>query len=67
MMKLKINKEAKNFAVDPETSMINDDYNTDEFSAGSVVRLKQDGATFVAETNASPWTIYANPKTIEVW
>lgn len=40
---------------------------TKDFSVGSVVRLKQDGATFVAETNASPWTIYANPKTIEVW
>ena len=102
MMKLKINKEAKNFAVelekeypslksyhelipkevgcpweevvcldvhpdnaiDPETRMINDDYKTKVFS---VVRLKQDGATFVADTNASPWTIYANPKTIEVW
>lgn len=53
--------------IDPETSMINDDYNTKDFSVGSVVRLKHDGATFVAETNASPWTIYANPKTIEVW
>lgn len=53
--------------VDPETSMINDDYNTKDFSVGSVVRLKHDGATFVAETNASPCTIYANPKTIEVW
>lgn len=67
MMKLKINKEAKNFAVELETSMINDDYNTKDFSVGSVVRLKHDGATFVAETNVSPWTIYANPKTIEVW
>lgn len=53
--------------IDPETSMINDDYNTKDFSVGSVVRLKHDGATFVAETNASPWTVYANPKTIEVW
>lgn len=118
MMKLKINKEAKNFAVelekdypslksyhelisnevgcpweevvcldvhpdnaigdeegwqieaffprgiDPETSMINE---YQRFFCWFGSTFEHDGATFVAETNASPWTIYANPKTIEVW
>lgn len=53
--------------VDPKTDIINDDYHTNEFSIGNVIRLIQDGVVFVAETNASPWIVYANPKTIEVW
>lgn len=46
---------------------IDDDYHTSDFSIGSVIRLKQDGVVFVAETNASPWIVYANPNNIEAW
>lgn len=51
--------------VDPQTEIIDDDYNTSDFAVGSVICLKQDGVVFVAETNASPWIVYANPNIIE--
>ena len=53
--------------IDPQTEIIDDDYHTSDFSIGSVIRLKQDGVVFVAETNASPWTVYANLNNIEAW
>lgn len=51
--------------VDPQTKIIDDDYHTSDFSVGSVVRLTHEGVVFIAETNASPWTVYANPQTFE--
>ena len=51
--------------IDPQTEIIDDDYHTSDFSVGSVIRLKQDGVVFVAETNVSPWIVYANPNIIE--
>lgn len=53
--------------IDPQTEIIDYDYHTSDFSIGGVIRLKQDGVVFVAETNASPWTVYANPNNIEAW
>lgn len=52
--------------VELKTEIINDDYHTSDFSIGSVVRLIHDGVVFVAETNASPWLVYANPNKIEI-
>lgn len=40
---------------------------TEDFTFGQVIRLKQGDVVFIADENASPWTVYANPKTIEVW
>lgn len=51
---------------DPQIEIIDDDYHTDDFAVGRVIRLKHDGIVFVAETNASPWFVYANPKGIEI-
>lgn len=52
--------------VDLQTEIIDDDYHTDDFAVGRVIRLKHDVIVFVAETNASPWFVYANPKGIEI-
>lgn len=53
--------------IQPHTELISNDYQTENFTFGQVIRLKQGDAIFIADENASPWTIYANPKTIEVW
>ena len=51
--------------VQPHTELISEDYTVEGFAMGRVVRLVADGATFVADQNASPWTVYANPKQFE--
>ena len=53
--------------VQPHTELISKDYHTEDFTFGQVIRLKQGDVVFIADENASPWTVYANPKTIEVW
>lgn len=52
-------------SVQPHTELISEDYNVGGFAIGRVVRLVADGATFVADQDASPWTVYANPKQFE--
>ena len=52
--------------VQPHTELISEDYNVEGFAVGRVVRIVADGATFVADQNASPWTVYANPKQIQI-
>ena len=52
--------------VQPNTELISKDYHTENFTFGQVVRLKQGDAHFIADENASPWTVYANPKQIQI-
>ena len=52
--------------VQPHTELISKDYHTEDFTFGQVIRLKQGDASFVADENASPWTVYANPKQIQI-
>lgn len=52
--------------VEVQTEVINDDYHTSNFSIGSVIRVICEKVIFVAETNASPWIVYANPQTFEM-
>lgn len=52
--------------IQPHTELISDDYRIENFAFGQVIRLKQGNASFVADEDASPWTVYANPKQIEL-
>ena len=52
--------------IQPHTELISKDYHTEDFTFGQVIRLKQGDASFVADENASPWTVYANPKQIQI-
>lgn len=44
----------------PEAEVIYDDYCTNDFAVGCVMRIVCDGIVFVAESNASPWCVYGN-------
>lgn len=42
------------------------DYKTKDFAVGEVRRIElHSGEVFIAETNAAPWTIYADSKQVE--
>lgn len=48
-----------------EITELYSDYGTGDFSIGLVREVKYEGKTFIAETNASPYILYANPQNIQ--
>lgn len=52
--------------IQPHTELISNDYQTEDFTFGQVIRLKQSDAIFIADENASPWRVYANKNKIEL-
>lgn len=51
--------------VNLEITELYSDYGTEDFSIGLVLEVKYGGKTFIAETNASPYILYANPQNIQ--
>ena len=51
--------------IQPHTELISDDYSVENFAIGKVVRLMHDNTKFIADQDASPWTVYGNPKQFE--
>lgn len=51
--------------VNLEITELYPDYGTEDFSIGLVLEVKYEGKTFIAETNASPYILYANPQNIQ--
>lgn len=47
-----------------EITTLDENYSTKDFSIGFVQKVVYKGCVFVAETNASPYIIYANPKSL---
>lgn len=47
-----------------EITTLDENYSTEDFSIGLVQKVVYEGCVFVAETNASPYIIYANPKNL---
>lgn len=47
-----------------EITTLDEDYSIGDFSIGLVRKVVYEGCVFVAETNASPYIIYANPKNL---
>lgn len=48
-----------------EITTLDENYSTKDFSIGLVQKVVYEGCVFVAETNASPYIIYANPKNLD--
>jgi len=47
-----------------EITTLDENYSTKDFSIGLVQKVVHEDCVFVAETNASPYIIYTNPKNL---